>query len=185
MSQDIKARPVLWAPHVDSPSNTETPHKNDIKDLLRLSIRLLLRPLSGAVGLQRPVLLRTMTASVPYICDEAPCEEPEAETPRYRRRSVVLTETQQLNLPTLPRLTPVRACRTALRRVANAFVLPARRPFTPLPLPIDPKSLSTAEIPVTVYTSPIALPIPNGPAPTVSTTSRRRSLPDPALCPGW
>ncbi|KAJ7732927.1 hypothetical protein DFH07DRAFT_1065502 [Mycena maculata] len=139
---------------------------------------------SDSILITGPVIIRTMTASVPYICDEAPREDPESKRPFYSRRSVVLTETQKLHPPTLPSLTPVRVCK-ALLRVAKNLVPRSRRTSTPLPLPIDPKSLSIAEIPVTVETSLNAPPLPKGPAPTVSKPARRLLSLDPALCPGW
>ncbi|KAJ7741786.1 hypothetical protein DFH07DRAFT_964837 [Mycena maculata] len=77
-----------------------------------------------------------MTASVPYIWNEAPREDPESKMPRYRRRSVVLMETQELHPPILP-LTPVRACKALLRKAKN-LVPWSRRASTPLPLPINP-----------------------------------------------
>ncbi|KAJ6563299.1 hypothetical protein DFH09DRAFT_1278953 [Mycena vulgaris] len=108
------------------------------------------------------------------------------DQPRYTRRSVILSEAQELNPPALPPLTPVKVYRDALFRTARTLVLRPRRASAPLPRPTDLKSLSTAALPVTVYTSPIALPLPKGSAPPVASgLHRRASSMDPALCPGW
>ncbi|KAJ7728298.1 hypothetical protein DFH07DRAFT_969924 [Mycena maculata] len=139
---------------------------------------------SDSILITGPVLIRTMTASVPYICDEVPREDPKSKMPRYRRRSVILTEAQELHPPTLPPLTPVRACQ-ALLRAAKNLVPRSRRTSVPLPLPINPNSLSIANIPVMVDTSPNAPPLPKGPAPTVSKPARRRFSLDSAVYPGW
>ncbi|KAJ7433132.1 hypothetical protein B0H11DRAFT_1939783 [Mycena galericulata] len=120
-----------------------------------------------------------------YTDGEQSRAESETSTPRYTRRPVVLTEEQVLNPPTLPPLTPVKACRKALLRAATRVNLISRKASLPLPAPIDPKSLSVADVPATVYTSKIALPPRRGPAPAISAPPRKRYSLDPALCPGW
>ncbi|KAJ6626167.1 hypothetical protein B0H10DRAFT_2211359 [Mycena sp. CBHHK59/15] len=106
------------------------------------------------------------------------------ERPCYTRRPIILTPEQELNPPTLPHMTALKV----IRRATKCLSL-RKRAHRSLPAPVDPKSLSTADIPVTVYTSPIALPLPKGSAPKICGPSRKRfsltkSL-DPALCPRW
>ncbi|KAJ7247070.1 hypothetical protein C8J57DRAFT_1475968, partial [Mycena rebaudengoi] len=107
----------------------------------------------------------------------------------YVWKPVVLTEDQELNPPALPPVTLRSACKAQIRRISFS-----KRRSSPPPRPIDPKSLETADIPATVYTSPIALPLPKGPAPApiVAPKRRRWSLSGPSsaelhptLCPGW
>ncbi|KAJ7485098.1 hypothetical protein B0H11DRAFT_2018113 [Mycena galericulata] len=130
-----------------------------------------------------------------------------AEKPRRKlalrpyQREIVLTDEQEHNPPTSPKPTTLLtkayhlAARPAARaRHANAPTPKRVRAVTPKP--VDPKTLA-GEIPLVVYSSPIALPLPKGPAPTVRSAPKARKfvvLPtvkekdiemDAALCPGW
>ncbi|KAJ7249916.1 hypothetical protein C8J57DRAFT_1475089 [Mycena rebaudengoi] len=106
--------------------------------------------------------------------------------PTFIKKEVVLTEEQEKNPPALPPITLRETCGTHMHK------LRVKRRRSPKPTPVDPKSLAPADVEVTVYTSPIALPLPKGPAPCVAPERRRWSLSnrsqyerDPALCPGW
>ncbi|KAF8211166.1 hypothetical protein K438DRAFT_1806793 [Mycena galopus ATCC 62051] len=152
-----------------------------------------------------------------------------AQTPRRmpaRRpyeREIILTDEQERHPPrlsspsTLSRVSRgvSKAYRRTLRRAARARrasspneALAALFKSTPkcarakIPAPVDPKTLAS-EIPLVVYSSPIALPLPKGPAPAVLPPSPRKvarkftPLPtvteaeedfetvDGALCAGW
>ncbi|KAJ7288775.1 hypothetical protein C8J57DRAFT_1707112 [Mycena rebaudengoi] len=139
-------------------------------------------------------LMTTQIASMHVITLEPKsASDHEEKCPRYTRKLVILTEEQERNPPTLPPITLRKACTTILRRTAaKLLLLPTSRRNSipaPHPEPVHPQTLSTAGIPVSVYTSPIALPLPRGPAPPISTdhiSRKRRSRElDPAVCPGW
>ncbi|KAJ7703702.1 hypothetical protein B0H17DRAFT_1127310 [Mycena rosella] len=117
------------------------------------------------------------------LCVLIPGKEQAAEDTPHFRQPVILTEEQEQHPPTLPRL----GWRKSLVHKARTLVPRPRRASAPLPLPVDPKGLETAAIPVMVDIPPSALPLPKGPAPQVSKTTTRkraRSL-DAAVCPGW
>ncbi|KAJ7752478.1 hypothetical protein DFH07DRAFT_825491 [Mycena maculata] len=138
-----------------------------------------------------------------------------AETPkrtlaiRPYECKIILTEEQEGNPPTAPKATPrlTKAYRRTLRRATRArgastptealAVLFAPIPkhvraFTPVP--VDPKTLAT-DVPLIIYSSPVALPLPKGPAPAIRPARKAHKfavLPtmqeeelDAALCPGW
>ncbi|KAJ7476691.1 hypothetical protein FB451DRAFT_1173555 [Mycena latifolia] len=136
---------------------------------------------SATVGVMstHPGILATILALALPHDDAEPWEG--QRSPRYTRRPVILSEAQERNPPTLPPLTPTRIYRKALVHTGRTFTARPRRAPALLPRPIDPKSLSTAAIPATVYTSPIALPLPKGPAPPV--LYRRSCALDPANRP--
>ncbi|KAJ7463266.1 hypothetical protein FB451DRAFT_1403909 [Mycena latifolia] len=141
---------------------------------------------SATVGVMstHPGILATMLAlALPHDVAEESEDQRPFNTPRYTRRPVILSEEQKRNPPTLPPLTSTKIYHRALVRTARTLVARPRRASARLPRPIDPKSLSTTAIPATVYSSPIALPLPKGPAPPVS--HRRSCALDPAVCPGW
>ncbi|KAJ7463281.1 hypothetical protein FB451DRAFT_1403924 [Mycena latifolia] len=95
---------------------------------------------SATVGIMsaHPGILATILAfALPHDDAEASEEQRLSDTQRYTRQPIILKEEQ------------------AIARYSVA------------PRPIDPKSLSTAAIPATVYDSPIALPLPKGPASSV------------------
>ncbi|KAJ7601812.1 hypothetical protein B0H17DRAFT_1222990 [Mycena rosella] len=147
---------------------------------------------------------------LPEMTAETPSRVP--VTGSYERR-IVLTEDQERNPPKLRMSTPAsrlsrrvaKAYRRTVRRVARArrastpnealavlFAPTPKRPRAPTPAPVDPSTLVTEA----VYPSPIALPLPKGPAPAVRPARRVRRvavLPmvreeealDDALCDGW
>ncbi|KAJ7509413.1 hypothetical protein B0H11DRAFT_1959583 [Mycena galericulata] len=139
-----------------------------------------------------------------------------AEKPRRKiaqrpyQREIVLTDEQERNPPTPPKPTArlTKAYRRAVRRAARArhtntptealavlFEPTPKRARAVTPKPVDPMTLA-GEIPLVVYSSPIALPLPKGPAPMVRSApkaSKFAVLPtvkediemDAALCLGW
>ncbi|KAJ7509424.1 hypothetical protein B0H11DRAFT_2421300 [Mycena galericulata] len=127
------------------------------------------------------------------------------------QREIVLTDEQERNPPTPPKPTTrlTKAYHRAARRAARArhantptealavlFAPTPKRVRAVTPMPVDPKMLAGG-IPFVVYSSPIALPLPKGPAPTVRPARKARKLTvlptvkeeetkiDAALCPGW
>ncbi|KAJ7342878.1 hypothetical protein DFH08DRAFT_962906 [Mycena albidolilacea] len=136
---------------------------------------------------------------------------------RPYERKIVLTEEQEQNPPQLPppatfssrlshglsktyQRTGRRAARaqrgTTPQAVLSAIFAPtSKRVCAELPTPVDPKILA-ADIPRVVYYSPIALPLPKGPAPAVLPARRTRRLTvlptveeeagvESAVCAGW
>ncbi|KAJ7637257.1 hypothetical protein DFH06DRAFT_1138889 [Mycena polygramma] len=137
---------------------------------------------------------------------------------RPYERKIILSEEREQNPPRLPRSSTltsrisrrvVKAYRRTLRRAARArrastphdalvaFFTPApKRVRARRPAPVDPKTLA-ADIPRVVYSSPISLPLPKGPAPAVPPAQKARKfalLPTlkeeeeilaDALCAGW
>ncbi|KAJ7637275.1 hypothetical protein DFH06DRAFT_1433318 [Mycena polygramma] len=135
---------------------------------------------------------------------------------RPYERKIVLSEEQEQNPPKLPRSSTLsfrisrrvaKVYRRTLRRAARArrastpqeafaafFAPTPKRVRAKTPAPVDPKILA-ADIPRVVYSSPISLPLPKGPAPTVRPARKARKfalLPtvteetlDDALCAGW
>lgn len=115
----------------------------------------------------------------------------------------------ECNLPTAPKPTPglAKTYRRAARRAArargastptealSALLAPTpKRVSAVTPAPVNPKTLATY-VSLVVYSSPIVLPLPKGPAPAVRPAGKVRKftiLPtveegsvDAALCPGW
>ncbi|KAJ6571617.1 hypothetical protein B0H19DRAFT_1255578 [Mycena capillaripes] len=84
----------------------------------------------------------------------------------------------------------------ALHEALTTFFAPTpKRVRATAPVPVDPKTL-TSDIPLMVYSSPIALPLPKGPAPAVRPARTQRKftiLPtlkeeeglEDTLCAGW
>ncbi|KAJ7695345.1 hypothetical protein B0H17DRAFT_1198587 [Mycena rosella] len=149
----------------------------------------------------------------PEMAAETPRRVP---APRPYERKITISEEQKCNPPKLHKSTPgsriprrvAKAYRRTLRRVARArrastpseafAVLSAptpKRPRAPTPAPVDPSTLVT-EVLIMVYSSPIALPLPKGPAPAIHParkahrvavlpTVREEEALDDALCDGW
>ncbi|KAK7046603.1 hypothetical protein R3P38DRAFT_2607538 [Favolaschia claudopus] len=135
------------------------------------------------------------------------------------QREIVVTEEQEKNPPRLPAPPPVTsrlrdsitsAYRRTIRRASRArrastpgeaftvfFNSTSKRVRFDVPIHVDPKTL-VIDTPIVVYTSPIALPLPKGPAPAVKpvcklrsryhrrlTTVKEGEVLDAALCDGW
>ncbi|KAJ7606022.1 hypothetical protein FB45DRAFT_877328 [Roridomyces roridus] len=122
----------------------------------------------------------------PYDYESRSEDSDHCAPPKYTRRPVVLTEAQEMNPPTLPSVSPI----TALLRAAKRVLPTSRRArnrdgiAAPLPTPVNPKSLSVADISVMVESSSGTLP--RGPAPTVSRKRMSMRGPvDPAVAAGW
>ncbi|KAJ7487820.1 hypothetical protein FB451DRAFT_1167304 [Mycena latifolia] len=135
---------------------------------------------------------------------------------RPYEREIVITVEHERNPPTLRRATRTsrfsrciaKVYRRTLRRVARArrtsgpsealavlFTPKLKRVCAATPVHIDPQTL-VSEVPLVVYSSPIALPLPKGPASTVQPARKARKSPlsrtmnedeimDEALCAGW
>ncbi|KAJ7096653.1 hypothetical protein B0H15DRAFT_825916 [Mycena belliarum] len=124
---------------------------------------------------------------------------------RPYERQILLTPEQELNPPSLPRSRDdsrrtttlshhiATAYRRTLRHVSRTRGSSSAEVFTG-PVHVDPKTL-VSEVPLTVEYSPIALPLPKGPAPAVR-PARKASKPSAlgrveeestasVLCAGW
>ncbi|KAJ7342828.1 hypothetical protein DFH08DRAFT_938186 [Mycena albidolilacea] len=135
---------------------------------------------------------------------------------RPYEREIVLTEEQERNPPQLPPSSTLssrfshglsKTYQRTIRRAARAqrtttpqaalstfFAPTPKRVRAEIPAPVGPKTLTT-DIPCVVYYSPVALPLPKGPAPAVLPARRTRRLSvlptvkeesvEGALCAGW
>ncbi|KAJ7342766.1 hypothetical protein DFH08DRAFT_1011129 [Mycena albidolilacea] len=126
-------------------------------------------------------------------------------------REIVLAEEQEQNPPQLPppstlslaslariiKDVPARHSRTTIPQASlSAFFAPTpKHARAQIPALVEPKTLA-ADIPRVVYYSPIALPLPKGPAPVVLPARRTRRLSmlptveeeagvESAVCAGW
>ncbi|KAJ7460112.1 hypothetical protein B0H11DRAFT_2316322 [Mycena galericulata] len=188
-----------------SVSSVESFHSTE--DKVTLVLRLQALP-STLLGLLTSLMYVVLIMLLPTMAAEKPRRK---LAMRPYQREIVLTDEQERNPPTPPkpiaRLT--KAYRRAARRVARArqansptealavlFAPTPKRVRAVTPTPVDPKALAS-EIPLVVYSSPIALPLPKGPAPTIRPPQKVRRftvLPTlkeeeieiaAALCPGW
>ncbi|KAF7349385.1 hypothetical protein MSAN_01728300 [Mycena sanguinolenta] len=143
-----------------------------------------------------------------------------APAPRRYERKILLSEEEYRNPPrlsspsTLSRISIrlSKAYRRTVRRAARArrasspheafavfFKRTPKRVRARTPAPVDPKTLMS-DVPLVVYSSPIALPLPKGPAPAVlpprrkqqrkftvlpAVTEEEETISDGAVCAGW
>ncbi|KAJ7752456.1 hypothetical protein DFH07DRAFT_960549 [Mycena maculata] len=173
----------------------------------KVTIALYLRALpSTLLGLFKSLMSVLFIMLLPTMAAEKPKR---TLTLRPYQCKIVLTEEQERNPPTAPKPVPrlTKAYRRSFRRAARAkaadtpigalaalFAPVPERVRAIIPTPVDPKTL-TIDVPLVVYSSPIALPLPKGPAPVVRPARQARRfsvLPtvreeklDAALCPGW
>ncbi|KAJ7096634.1 hypothetical protein B0H15DRAFT_51447 [Mycena belliarum] len=127
--------------------------------------------------------------------------------PTYYEREVVLTAEQERNPPSLPQPATlsqriVKAYHWTLhrlgstRRSSNTTEAVARGPrymISSAPMHLNPKTL-VSEVPLVVCPSPVALPLPKGPAPVIRPAQKARKplklvtegeVMGGALCAGW
>ncbi|KAJ7151755.1 hypothetical protein C8R43DRAFT_1004258 [Mycena crocata] len=164
------------------------------------------------LGLFTSIFSVILILLLPAMAAQPPKRKP---APRQYEREIFLTEERELKPPTLPHSTLSsrlsrrlsKAYRRTLRRAAGArrastpsdvfaalFSPAPKRPRAATPRPVNPKTLESP-IPLVVYSSPIALPFPKGPAPAVRPARKVRRLSmlptvheeeaDAALCAGW
>ncbi|KAJ7727762.1 hypothetical protein B0H16DRAFT_1470815 [Mycena metata] len=190
---------------VESFSSTE--------DKMTLSLRLHALP-STLLGFITSIIAVILIHMLPAMAANPPKRKP---APRPYEREIFLTEEQELNPARLPpsstTITPrlsrrlTKTYRRTLRRAARArrastphealavfFARTPKRVCAKTPMRVDPKTL-LSDISLFVYTSPIALPLPKGPAPVVRPARKQRrftELPtvaeesvNDALCAGW
>ncbi|KAJ7695373.1 hypothetical protein B0H17DRAFT_1131427 [Mycena rosella] len=180
----------------------------------RLTLGLHLRALpSTTMGVLTSILAVIWIVLFPTMAAGTPKRIPVLQP---YEREIIITEEQELNPPKLgPNTTASRLsrrvakayCRT-LRRVARArrtsttaealaalFVPVPKRVRASTPALVDMKTL-VSEVPFIVYSSPLSLPLPKGPAPVVrparnvGTCSvlpmlKEEETVDDALCAGW
>ncbi|KAJ7151774.1 hypothetical protein C8R43DRAFT_1127409 [Mycena crocata] len=174
------------------------------EDHVTIGLRLRAFPMM-IMGLFTSVFSVILILLLPAMAAPLPKRKP---APRPYEREIILTEEQELNPPTLPKSTlSSRVSRAYLRRAARArrattpteavaalFYPTPKRPRAATPRPVNPKTLESP-IPLVVYSSPILLPLPKGPAPAVRPARKVRRLSmlptvheeeaDAALCPSW
>ncbi|KAJ7752450.1 hypothetical protein DFH07DRAFT_1061680 [Mycena maculata] len=180
-------------------SFTSTEDKVTIALRLRALPSTLLGLLKSLMSVLLIMILPTMTAKKPK----------RTLALRSYQRKIILTKEQECNPPTAPQSVPrlTKAYPRSLRRAARAkatntptetlvalFAPGPKRVRAVIPTPVDPKTLTT-DVPLVVYSSPIALPLPKGPAPAVRPARKARRfsvLPtvheeklNAALCPDW
>ncbi|KAF7350322.1 hypothetical protein MVEN_01336700 [Mycena venus] len=194
-----------------SVSSIESFTSTEDRVTLALQLRALPSTMTGVLASLVAVLLILL---LPALAVPTPKRTP---LRRPYEREIILTEEQEQNPPRLP-LSPTlpsrlsrrmeKAYRRTLRRAACAerastpsealttFFAPRPKLLrAATPVPVDPKTLAS-DIPLVVYSSPIALPLPKGPAPAVEPARKARRkltvLPtvkeerlDDALCAGW
>ncbi|KAJ7627512.1 hypothetical protein DFH06DRAFT_1227360 [Mycena polygramma] len=117
--------------------------------------------------------------------------------PHPYEREIALTEEQEENPPRLPPQS-VGAWRSGAPRspLTALFSRTPKNASTKFPPPVDPKTLAS-DVPLVVDSSPIAVPLPKGPAPTVRpapkphkfavlprSAGKEKTL-NAALCAGW
>ncbi|KAJ7686238.1 hypothetical protein B0H17DRAFT_1181291 [Mycena rosella] len=180
----------------------------------RLTLGLCLRAFPSTVmGIFASIMAVLVIFFLPEMAAETPRRVP---APQPYERKITMSEEQERNPPKLRKSTPAsrlsrrvaKAYRRTLRRVVRArrastpsealavlFAPTTKRPRASTPAPVDPSTLVT-DVPIIVYSSPIALPLPKGPAPAVRParkvrrvavlpTVREEEALDDALCPGW
>ncbi|KAJ6484405.1 hypothetical protein C8R47DRAFT_1131287 [Mycena vitilis] len=185
------------------------------EDHITLALRLRAFP-STAAGVLTSIICVVLIFLLPAFAAPKPKR---VLALRPYERKIVLSEEQEQNPPQLPRPSTLasrisrrvaKAYRRTLRRAARARRASSPRDalaafFTPVPkrvraqrpVPVDPKTLA-ADIPRVVYSSPVSLPLPKGPAPAVRPAQKARKfalLPTlkeeeeeilaDALCAGW
>ncbi|KAF7350346.1 hypothetical protein MVEN_01339300 [Mycena venus] len=182
----------------------------------RVTLALQLRALpSTMTGLLASVVAVLLILLLPALAVPTPKRTPAR---RPYEREIILTAEQEQNPPRLPPQPTLpsrlsrrmeKTYRRTLRRAARAerastpsealatFFAPRPKLLrATTPVPVDPKTLaSVSDIPLVVYSSPIALPLPKGPAPIVRPARKARKLTvlpavreeqeDEALCAGW
>ncbi|KAJ7487891.1 hypothetical protein FB451DRAFT_1553477 [Mycena latifolia] len=185
---------------------------NSNEDQITVGLRLRAFPFA-IMGLLTSIMAVIMISILSAMAPETPKRKP---TSRPYEREVIITAEQERNPPTLRRSTRTsrlsrrlaKAYRRTLRRSARArrtntptealavlFAPTPKRVRASTPVHVDPKTLAS-EVPLVVYSSPIALPLPKGPAPAVRPARKLGKLPallavkqdeimDGALCPGW
>ncbi|KAJ7028024.1 hypothetical protein C8F04DRAFT_1237815 [Mycena alexandri] len=177
----------------------------------RVTVGLRLRALPSTVmGLFSSLICVILILVLPAMATAPPKRKP---APRSYEREIILTDEQERNPPRLPsstfssrvsrRLSKVFRRAASARRASNpreafaAFFSPRpKRVHATKPVRVDPATLKS-EVPLVVYSSPIALPFPKGPAPVVRparparrftilpTLSEEGARLDEALCAGW
>ncbi|KAJ6590685.1 hypothetical protein DFH09DRAFT_1074283 [Mycena vulgaris] len=176
-----------------------------------LGLRLRAFP-STILGLLTSIMAVVLIAILPDMAAETPKRKP---AQRPYERDILLTDEQERNPPKLSQSTSTsrlsrrvaKAYRRTLRRVARArrantptealavlFAPTPKRVLASIPAHVDPKTLTSA-IPLTVYSSSIALPLQKGPAPTVRPARKapkftllptvKEESTAAALCAGW
>ncbi|KAJ6590718.1 hypothetical protein DFH09DRAFT_1074310 [Mycena vulgaris] len=186
---------------------------NTTEDRVTLGLRLRAFP-STILGVFTSIMSVLLILILPAMAADTPKRKP---AKRPYERDITISDEQERNPPQLRRSTTTsrlsrrvtKTYRRTVRRVARARRAPTHTKalavlFTPTPkrvrasppVHVDPQNL-TSEIPLFVYSSPIALPLAKGPAPTVRPAYRARKfalLPtlkeeeestDAALCAGW
>ncbi|KAJ7695367.1 hypothetical protein B0H17DRAFT_1198606 [Mycena rosella] len=182
------------------------------EDQLTLGLRLRALP-STMIGVLTSILAVVWILLFPAMAAGTPKRIP---APRPYERNIIISEEQELNPPKLRQRTTAsrisrrvaKTYRRTLRRVARArrtsttaealvtlFAPVPKRVRAATPGVVDPKTL-VSEVPFVVYSSPISLPLPKGPAPVVrparnmGTFSVLPMLKEEetvydALCAGW
>ncbi|KAJ6590697.1 hypothetical protein DFH09DRAFT_1423652 [Mycena vulgaris] len=219
----IKKAVCEWSPHkasvssvesVSSVSTTSTRRRSSSvasvesftsnENQVTLGLRLRAFP-STILGLLTSIMAVILISILPDMGAETPKRKP---AQRPCERDILLTDEQERNPPKLSRSTLTsQLSRRTLRRVARArrattstealavlFAPMPKRVRASIPAHVDPKTL-TSEIPLTVYSSPIVLPLQKGPAPTVRPARKapkftllatvKEESTDAALCSGW
>ncbi|KAJ7487835.1 hypothetical protein FB451DRAFT_1553437 [Mycena latifolia] len=179
-----------------------------------ITMGLYLRAFPFAVmGLFTSIISVILISILPAMAPEMPRRKLAL---RPYEREIVITSEQERNPPTLRRSTLksrlsrriAKAYRGTLRRFARArrtssptealavlFAPKPKRVRAATPVHIDPKTL-VSDVPLVVYSSPIALPLRKGPAPAVRPACKANNLHalltvkeeepvDEALCAGW
>ncbi|KAJ7861795.1 hypothetical protein B0H14DRAFT_2741316 [Mycena olivaceomarginata] len=184
-----------------------------------MQVTLALRLFHSAMSLSITHISQSVLAVIIFLLFPALTPKPPKRVLLLRpyEREIFLTEEQEQNPPQLPpqstlssRLSQglsktyqrtircaARAQRTTIPQASlSAFFAPTlKRVRAEIPAPVDPKTL-TADIPRVVYYSPVALPLPKGPAPVVLPARRTRRLSmlptveeeasvESAVCAGW
>ncbi|KAJ6529185.1 hypothetical protein DFH09DRAFT_1094141 [Mycena vulgaris] len=186
---------------------------NTSEDRITLGLRLRAFP-STILGVLMSIMSVLLILLLPAMAADTPKRKP---AKRPYERDIIISNEQDRKPPTLRRSTPAsrlsrrlaKAYRRTVRRVARArraptptealavlFAPTPKRVRASTPAHVDPLTL-TSEIPLVVYSSPIALPLPKGPAPVVRPAARARKLAllptveeeeestDAVLCAGW
>ncbi|KAJ6571599.1 hypothetical protein B0H19DRAFT_1255559 [Mycena capillaripes] len=207
---------------VESTVSTSTRRRSSVSSIEsfssteeRVTLTLRLRALpSTMTGLFTSFISVLLILLLPALAAPTPKRKPAR---RPYEREIILTEEQERNPPRLPPPSTSRSqfsrriaktYRRTLRRAASAraagtlhealatfFAPTPKRVRAKTPAHVHPKTLAS-DIPLVVYSSPISLPLPKGPAPAIRpprkvrkfsvlpTVKEEEGLYD-ALCAGW